>query len=212
MYRLFKSRWFYPTHTVLGAGLRAAYVLLTGDWRLSPLASLGYPAIAFSMAWLLQLKAFREYPPLNRYLLYPEGDPTRPRPVSDDDWALKQAGYFRSFFRLRTFLSTPIEDGLICVPILVVGIYPLSAVLGGVVFGFLHLGRFTYLECMGKAFTYALVCLLILPSGVLTVALHMITNGIGFLVLEIARHRLSEKLGSNTSVSAAENAGGRGHE
>jgi hypothetical protein len=209
MRRLFGSRWFYATHTVLGWGLLAGYLLLTSDWRISPLRSLGYPAIAFLTAWLFELKLFRRFPTLNRYLLYQDAD-LRTRPVSSDDWALKQANYLHSLFRLKAVLSTPAEDGLICVPVLLNGIAPLPAALGGLAFGFLHLARFTYLDCIAKAFTYTLVCLLVLPSGVLTVALgHIITNGIGYAALQIARRKLAEKLRSNASVNGAGNAGNR---
>jgi hypothetical protein len=205
--RLFKSRWFYTAHNVLGWGLLAGYLALTNDWRISPLQSLGFPAIAFLTGWLFQLKPFRRFPALNRYLLYEESDPRRPRPISNDDWARKQADYLRSLFGLRAVLSTPAEDGLICVPVVLSGIEPLSAILGGLVFGFLHLGRFTYLECIAKAIWYALVCLLILPSGVLTVVLgHVITNASGFVILQLGRRAPSKNLRSNSSVNAAGNA------
>jgi hypothetical protein len=120
--------------------------------------------------------------------------------VSSDDWALKQANYLNSGFRAKAVLSTPAEDGLICVPVLLAGIGPVSILLGGLAFGFLHLGRFTYLECMAKSITYAAVCYFVLPHGVLTVVLgHAIMNGIAFLGIQIARRRLSEKLRSNST-------------
>jgi MFS family permease len=202
MQRMFKSTWVRIALGTLGWPLLAGYLVLTGDWRLSPVWALAFPAISFSVAWLfIGLKLFDRFPSLNRYLLYSETDETRPTAVSNDDWALKQAHYLNSQFRAKAVLSTPAEDGLICVPVLLVGIGPFSAALGGVVFGFLHLGRFTYLECIGKSITYAAVCYFVLPHGVLTVVLgHVITNGIGFVVVQIARRKLSEKLRSNSTV------------
>jgi hypothetical protein len=213
MHRLFKSTWFGIALTALGWGFLVGYLLLTGDWRVSPIWALAFPVISFSVAWLfVGLKLFDRFPKLNGYLLYSDTDETRPATVSNDDWALKQANYLNSGFRAKAVLSTPAEDGLICVPVLFVGIGPLSAALGGIAFGFLHLGRFTYLECIGKSITYAAVCYVVLPHGVLTVVLgHVIMNGIAFVGIQIARRKLSEKLRSNTTVDTdARNSGARG--
>jgi hypothetical protein len=213
MHRLFKSRWARIALGILGLGLLASYLALTGDWRISPTWSLAFPAISFSVAWLfVGLKLFDRFPKLNGYLLYPDKDETRPTTVSEDDWALKQADYLNSGFRGKAILSSPAEDGLICVPVLLVGLAPLSAVLGGVAFGFLHLGRFTYLECIGKGITYTLVCYFVLSHGLLTVVLgHVIMNGLAFVGIQVARRKLSEKLRSNPTVDAdARSSGARG--
>ena len=201
MDRLFKATWFRILLGTLGWPLLVGYLLFTEDWRVSPAWALAFPVISFAVAWLLiGLKLFERFPKLNGYLLYSDADQTRPSAVSNDDWALKQADYLNSGFRTKAVLSTPAEDGLICVPVLLVGIGPLSVVLGGLAFGFLHLGRFTYLECIGKSITYAAVCYSILPHGVLTVVLgHAIMNGIAFVALQIARRKLSEKLRSNST-------------
>jgi hypothetical protein len=76
----------------------------------------------------------------------------------------------------------------------------------------LHLGRFTYLECIGKSITYALVCYFVLPHGVLTVAVgHLIMNGVAFVGIQVARRKLSKKLRSNPTVDAdARNSSARG--
>ena len=201
MQRLFKSTWARITLATLGWPLLIGYLLLTEDWRLSPAWALAFPAISFAVAWLfVGLKLFDRFPKLNGYLLHSDPDETRPTALSSDDWALKQADYLNSGFRTKAVLSTPAEDGLICVPVLLLGIGPLSAALGGVVFGFLHLGRFTYLECIGKSITYAAVCYFILPYGVLTVVLgHAIMNGVAFVGLQIARRKLATKLRSNST-------------
>jgi hypothetical protein len=202
MQRLFRSRWVRITLTTLGWPLLVGYVLVTEDWRVSPAWALAFPAISFAVAGLfIGLKLFDRFPKLNGYLLYSDTDETRPAAVSSDDWALKQAEYLNSGFRAKAVLSTPAEDGLICVPVILLGIGPLAAVVGGIAFGLLHLERFTYLECVGKSITYAAVCYLILPHGVLTVVLgHAIVNGIAFVGLQIARRRLSEKLRSNSTL------------
>jgi hypothetical protein len=141
------------------------------------------------------------FPRLNDYLLY-RNDGHKEASLSGDEWALRQAGYLGSGFRGKTILITPAEDGLVCVPVLLVGIGWLSAALGGIAFGLIHLGRFTYLECIGKSITYALVCYFVLPHGLLTVALgHMITNGIAFIAIQVAKRKLSKKLRANPTVA-----------
>ena len=169
---LFNSRWARIALGTLGWPLLIGYLLLTGDWRVAPVWALAYPAIAFSASWLLVgPKLFDRFPRLNGYLLDSDTVETKPTALSNDAWALKHANYLNSQFRAKDVLSTPAEDGLIGVPVLLVGIGPLSAGLGGVAFGFLDLARFTYLECIGKSVTYAAICYFVLPNGVLTVEL-----------------------------------------
>jgi len=202
MQRLFKSSWVQITLATLGWPLLVGYLLVTEDWRVSPVWALAFPAISLAVAGLfIRLKLFDRFPKLNGYLLYSDTDEARPAAVSSDDWALKQAEYLNSGFRAKAVLSTPAEDGLICVPVLLMGIGPLSAALGGIAFGFLHLARFSYLECIGKSITYSAVCYFVLPHGVLNVVVgHLITNGIGFVMLHIARRKLSDKLRSDKTV------------
>ena len=213
MHRLFKSRRTHIALGVIGFGLLGSYLVLAGDWRISPAWALAFPAISFSIAWLFAgLKLFDQYPKLNGYLLYPNTDEKSETPLSGDEWALKQANYLESQFRGKAILSTPAEDGLICVPVLLIGIGPLTAALGGVAFGFIHLGRFTYLECIGKSITYALICYFVLPHGLLTVALgHVIMNGVAFVAIQMTKRKLSEELRSNPTVGPdARNSGARG--
>lgn len=212
MHRLFSSRWIFVSLAAVGWALLAGYLTFTRDARVSAWA-LAVPTIGLSVGWLfVWLRLFDNFPELNRYLFYSDTDPTRPKSVSHEDWALKQAQYLRGLFRGKAFLGSPAEDGLICVPVLLVGIGPFSVAIAGIAFAFLHLGRFTYLECIGKGITYTFVCYWILPYGILTVVVgHFIMNGIAFVVVEIARRKLSEKLRSNTTVDAdARNSGARG--
>ena len=213
MHRLFKSTWVQVALGILGFGLLGGYLVVTGDWRISPVWALAFPAISFSFAWaFVGLKLFDRFPKLNGYLLYSNTSEKREALLSNDEWSLKQANYLESGFRGRAVLRTSAEDGLICVPVLLVGIGSLSAALGGIAFGFIHLGRFTYLECIGKSITYALVCYFVLPHGLLTVAFgHLIMNGIAFVAIQVAKRKLSEKLRSNPTVeSDARNSGARG--
>ena len=188
----------------VGWGLLAGYLAFTGDLRVSVWALL-VPVIAFFVGLLASwFKLFDNFPKLNHYLLYSEADPRRPTPVSDDDWALKQTEYLNGMTQGgKALIMSPWEDGLICVPVLLVGIGPLSATMAGIAFGFLHLGGFTYLQCILRGISYAVVCYLLLPYGVLTVvAGHFIMNGISFAGVQIARRKLSEKLRPNTTVDA----------
>jgi TM2 domain-containing membrane protein YozV len=213
VHRFFRSRWTFVALAAAGWALLAGYLTLTRDVRVSVWA-LAVPIIALSVGWLfVWLKLFDNFPELNRYFFYSDTDPTRAKSVSNDDWALKEMQYLRGLFRGKAFLRSPAEDGLICVPVLLIGIGPLSVIIAGLAFAFLHLGRFTYLECIGKGITYTLVCYWILPYGILTVVVgHFVMNAIAFFVVEIGRRKLSEKLRSNTTVDAdPRESSGAGH-
>jgi len=213
MHLLFQSRPIHIALGLVGFVLLGSYLIATGDWRISPVWALAFPAISFSVAWgFVGLKLFNRLPKLNRYLLFPVGDQENEAPLSYDEWSLRQANYLESSFRGKAILTTPAEDGLICVPVLLVGITALSTALGGIAFGLMHLGRFTYLECIGKSITYALVCYFVLPYGLLTVVLgHMIMNGLSFVGIQLAKRKLSAKLRSNSTVDTdAHHSGARG--
>ena len=198
----FTSRWILVSLRAVGWGLLAAYLTFTRDLRVSAWALL-VPIIPFPTFLLAKwLRLFDNYPKLNRYHLYSESDPSRPRPVSDDDWALQQMEYYNGMARGgKALFLTPWEDGLICVPVLLAGIGPLSVIMAGFAFAFLHLGGFTYLECIAKGITYVAVCYLVLPYGVLTVVVgHLLMNGIAFVGLQIGRRKLSEKLRPNPTI------------
>jgi len=201
MRTLLASKWTYTTLRVVGAALFVGYLIFTKDWRISALWVLAFPAISLSIAWLfVLLKLFDRFPKLNRYLLHPQNKAIG-KGLSENEWALAQAKYLESGFRGKALLCSPAEDGFVCVPLLLVGIGVLPAVLGGVAFGVIHLGRFTYLECLGKSLTYALVCYFVLPYGLLTVAAgHLIMDLVGLVVIKMTKHRLSVELRSNPTV------------
>lgn len=106
--------------------------------------------------------------------------------VSDEsEYARGMSNYLLNMFKGWSFFLTPGEDGFICVPVLLIGINPITALIGGLVFGLLHIGRFTYYECLYKAVIYALVCFFILPYGLLTVVVgHMTLNAIAWISLK----------------------------
>lgn len=213
MYRLFQSKAALITLRLVGFIFLGSYLVVTGDWRISPVWALAYPVIAFSVAWgIAGLKLANRLPLLNRHLLFPPQAQDKEAPLSYDEWSLRQADYLRSTFRGRAILATPAEDGLVCVPVLLVGISTISAALGGIAFGLMHLGRFTYLECLGKTIIYTLMCYFVLPYGVLNVVLgHMLTNALSFVGLHLAQRKLSEKLRSNPTVDTdAHRSGARG--
>jgi hypothetical protein len=179
-----------------------SYVVGSGDLRLSLPWVLAFPAISFSVAWLfVSLNLSSRFPSLNRYLLFGRGQSGSAQVLTESEWALAQATYLESGLRGLAVLSAPLEDGLICVPLLLVGVGPVSATVGGIVFGAAHLARFTYIECIGKALYYMLVCYFILPHGLLTVATgHLLTDIIGLVGIKIGKHSLSRESRSNPAV------------
>jgi hypothetical protein len=211
--RILKSIWTWITLWATGLCLLGGYLALTGDWRISVPWALAYVAISVAVAWLfVGLKLYERFPKLDRHLLYPHDDKAGGGELTSDQWALAYARYIDAGFRSKAALLTPGEDGLICVPVLLVGIGFVPAFVGGIVFGVLHLGRFTYLDCIGKGIIYALVCYFVLPHGLLTVVLgHLLMNGIAFFGLQVAKHKLGAKLRSNHTVETdARETGARG--
>jgi len=140
---------------------------------------------------MVGLKLAERFPEMNRYRFIQVSKNDEARPLSEKEWGARRAEYLESSLRGMAIFLTPAEDGLICVPVLLVGVNMITAVLGGLAFGLLHLGRFTYLECVGKTVIYSLAILLILPQGLLTlIAGHFTVDIIGLLILKIARRRL----------------------
>ena len=180
---------------VAGFVLLAGYLWHTGDWRVSLPWALIFPTIALSVAGaFVALRLFDHFPRLSAYYLYPRQGTSTENALSEDEWALKQAKYLEGGLRAGAILTASAEDGLICVPVLLFGIMPISALLGGIAFGLIHLARFTYLECIGKAIAYALVCYFVLPFGLLTVMLgHLLVDGLSFAAVKVAKRRLSRK-------------------
>lgn len=198
---ILKSGWTYTLIHFVGFGLLGGYLILTDDWRISVTWALAYPAMALAVAILLvTLDLSRRFPKLNNYYLIPDARVA----TSEDEWSLNQSKRFEGMMGRGRFLLAPAEDGLICVPVLLAGLGMASSGLGGVVFGLLHLGRFTYLECIGKSIYYALVCIFVLPHGLLTVALgHVLMDAIALAVAKVAKRKLLHKSRSNPAAPQA---------
>lgn len=151
------------------------YFYIYRDFSFSFLWALLYILIALLVSNIVVwLDLDRRFPILNKYLFL------QTKVASNEDEYVKVVGnYLLSMFKGWSFLHTPGEDGFICVPLLLLGINPITALLGGFIFGFLHLGRFTYFECLMKFIIYSFACYFVLPHGVLTViAGHMALNSI----------------------------------
>ena len=183
------SPWTWRVVHAAGFALLAAYLVLAGDWRISILWALAYVGISLGIAWLFaSLGLPARFPALDRMLLAPQG---------------QAAGDMRSYVNYldaglgsRAVLLTPAEDGLVCVPLLLAGINPFTALAAGAAFGALNVGRFTYLDCITKGVIYALICILVLPHGLLTVVLgHFAMNGLAFIALQHAKGSFRGVLG-----------------
>lgn len=184
------SRWIYRGLNVVGAVLLAWYLATTEDWRFSLVWAGVFAVLAYAVSFaLVLLKVPEHFPRLNRRLVAPSG----PRPKDEAEWIKAQLTYIQSFE--RNVALSPAEDGLVCVPVLLVGLNPITAALGGLIFGALHLRSYTYLECLGKAGYYAIACAIVLPNGILTVVVgHLISNVLGFAILRIAAKRHARTL------------------
>jgi hypothetical protein len=156
------------------------------DFTLSIAWAFGYVAMSLLVALAItKLKVSERLPVLNGYLLYSAKSTNTDARLSQEEWTKRKAAYLESGFRRAQILFTPAEDALICVPILLIGINAFTASIGGIAFGLMHLGRFTYLECIGKSFIYGLACYFILPHGLLTVVMgHLILDALGWLLLK----------------------------
>lgn len=194
------------TYTVLpiaGFSVLPTYLLLWRHFSFSWIGVLAYVVTSFGLSYLVAaLKVAERFPSLDRYHFVAVKD--LHQSASVEDWGVKQATFLASGFRRGRILLTPSEDALICVPILLLGVNPVTALAGGALFGVLHLGRFTYLECIAKAGIYALACYFILPDGLLTiVAGHFIVDALALLLLNLIRRVLERRLGSRqASVSS----------
>ena len=136
------------TMRVVGFGMLFGYLWHSGDWRLSLPWALAFPAVSLVVGWtFVSLRFSERFLRLNTYLLYPANERVTESPLSEDEWALRQAKYVESGMRGGLILTAPAEDGFICVPVLLTAISPISVLVGGIVFGCMHLARFTYLEC-----------------------------------------------------------------
>lgn len=157
---------------IVGFSLLVGYLAISRDFSFSITWLISYFAIAVFLVCMgvIVLNVPKRFPKLDRYhVFFDTGVKGKEKARSEDEWGLEQMNNLEVGFRNKAIFMTPSEDALICVPVIMAGIGPISAVLGGMVFGVLHLGRFTYMACIAKAVIYSLVCLFVLPHGLLTV-------------------------------------------
>ena len=169
---------------VVGVFLLVAYLVIYQDFTFSLTWALLQVAIVLGIATgIASLGIPRFIPSLNRYYV-PRKMRASGTAASGTDEATyqKREAYMKSLFDKKTVAFLAAEDGLVGVPVLLAGITPWSAVIAGIVFGGLQLPRYTYLECLIKGATYILICMLVLPNGILTVvAGHYLTDGLIWL-------------------------------
>lgn len=193
--KLLAYQWTYIVIHAVGFALLAVFLVSSNDLSFSIAGAITYVLISFIVSYLMVgLKFAEHFPKLNNYYFLPDAQEHNKAAPSDNEWALRKAAYLESGFARRKIFLAPSEDGLICVPLSWFGIHPVTALLGGLVFGFLHLGRFTYLECLGKATIYGLACFFILPHGVLTIVIgHFSTDLLGLVLLKLVRWKLARQ-------------------
>lgn len=175
---------------VVGILFLITYLLIYQDFSFSLTWSFIHVAIVLGVTTgIASLGIHRLIPSLNTYYV-----PRKMRESiveeSDNVGASyqKREAYMKSLFDKKSVAFLAAEDGLIGVPVILSGINPLSAFIAGVLFGTLQITRFTYFECFIKGVTYLLICLLVLPNGILTVVVgHYLTDGIVWLGFKLRK-------------------------
>lgn len=95
---------------------------------------------------------------------------------------------------LLDVLLIPGEDGLFLVPLLAVGVGPVSAVAAVLPFAALHHPLFKPRECISKALSFYVCCLLVLPHGLLTmIAGHILLDVVGFILVRGVKHAAEQQ-------------------
>jgi hypothetical protein len=174
---------------VPGFALLAGYLIWSSDYAFSLAGAFGYLFIEIVVACLFfGLRLGERLPALNRYHFYPRVPSDRNQPLTEKEWLIKRSEYLESVLGGWRILVVPSEDGLICVPLILVGINPVTALIAGATFGLLHVVRFTYLECIVKAVYYGMACFFILPYGILTVVVgHFTTDALLLVLLKLLK-------------------------
>jgi hypothetical protein len=155
----------------VGAALAISFLVVQKDFRFSPIWVVGYLAIFLFVSGLAVLSGIEAAFPILRSHLIPLSS-TSLRPTTEAEWirAMRDwllegsgGGWLLGFF-------TVAEDGVVCVPLIFIGITPLTALAAGIAFGFMHLGISSYLQCIARAVAYSTACFFVLPHGFLTLA------------------------------------------
>lgn len=83
-----------------------------------------------------------------------------------------------------TLLLVPAEDGLFLLPLLYVGISPISAAVAAFLFAVSHYPSFPWRFCLPKGVAYFFIALFILPYGIWSVIVaHLFMDAAIFLFL-----------------------------
>ncbi len=95
------------------------------------------------------------------------------------------------------------EDGLFFLPLLYVGITPLAVLVVSCIYGFIHYPLFPLWACLMKWAFFFVVGMVILPQGILTVAVGHVANNCLLFFLSPHVHRLLEALKKPHGVPTA---------
>lgn len=191
---ILKSPWIYRLQRIAGLLLLIAYLAAEKDFRFSLSWMWAFPALAVAVALAFTgMKLHTRFPKLNSYFLASRKDWSATPRQTEAQWALNKSRHLLG--KAKGILLVPTEDALICVPLLLVGINPASVCVAGLLFGAMHLGGYTYMECIGKCIYYAAACALVLPHGLLTViAGHFMLDFLGLAVLLVTTTILKKKV------------------
>jgi hypothetical protein len=193
------KRWraikrFYLLINATGFAFLLGYLYITRDFAFSLPWTLGFPLITITVAVTAGiLKLDKRFPKLERHLFarkWTHEELSLPYEERRKRYEADKLRYMQSMISFRNMLSTPAEDGLICVPIILIGLNPLVAISGALAFGILHAVGHTYIGCILKVLIYSLVTLLVLPHGLLTVVAGHVANNMFALVLSKVIQRL----------------------
>jgi hypothetical protein len=89
---------------------------------------------------------------------------------------------------LQTFALIPGEDGLCFVPLLLIGITPLSAAIVAAAFAALHYPDYQLKHCVPKGFICFLVALIVVPHGLVAAVIgHLLLDALAIAGWHFAR-------------------------
>lgn len=131
-----RSTYLRKINRVIGFGLLAAYLAWSGDFSFSPLWASGMVVGAIFLGGVVASPRLHErFPELDCYALARRRNPpTAGALLSHDQWLTQKTQFTISGMQGTAILGTPGEDGFICVPVLLAGINPISAIVGGACF------------------------------------------------------------------------------
>lgn len=190
MMELFFKKSTFKVLRIIGFLFLIGYFLYYKDFRFSAVGVLGYLLLVMSVVTIIVVffKIHERFPALNDYYFF---NTKSDKPLTENQWNSQKLSYLNSLFKDNQIIFTFFEDALICVPILLLGLNLVTALIGGLLFGFLHLAKFNYYECIGKAIYYTLAIYFILPLGLLTIMFgHFMSDLIILILLKLSKRYL----------------------